>query len=210
MSGWLSVDSSPRKAELFIKEPGSAEYKSLGVAPLNKKMSEIRGILGNAKTVVLEARMPGYITRSMVITDVDSSSDLHISFELSNLEKSVKDGSADYAEASKKLLTETNEKHLVETNVIVDQLFEAQRLAQVGRLDDASKRLDEMQRIYPNVAAIYEMQGGIAFMQADYNKALDSYTLAAKNNPANLELINMRAFLERKLNLEKRKPAGQN
>ena len=220
VSGWLNVDTSPAQAELYVKVPGAAEYKSLGNAPLNRKLSEVKSLAGNAKTLVIEARKAGFVTRSVVITDADASSDVRLNFELSSLEKLVKDYSRENpgkseglqfnVESQKQLAQDLIEKHLLETNQIVDQLFEAQRMTQVGRLDDASKRLEEMQKSFPSVAAIYEMQGGIAFMKSDFNKALDSYALALKNNPNNLELLNMRDYLEKKLKVERRGPAGTN
>ena len=219
-TGWLNVDSSPQQSEVFVKVPGSSEYKSLGPAPLNKKLSEVKAMVDNAKTLVIEVRKSGYVSRSVVITDADSSSDVRLNFELSSLEKLVKDYSRDNPDkqdhlavdldAQKQLLADLNQKHLVETNQIVDQLFEAQRMTQVGRLDDANRRLEELQKTYPNVSAIYEMQGGIAFMKSDFAKALDNYALALKANPTSIELLNMRSYLEKKLKIERREPAGQN
>jgi tetratricopeptide (TPR) repeat protein len=198
--------------------PGSSEYKSLGASPVHRKLSEVQGMAENSKTILIEARKSGYVSRSVVITDADTSSDVRLSFELPSLEKAVKEYVQNNPEskngagsdALKLMLTEANQKNLLETNHLIDQLFEAQRMSQVGRLEDANKRLEELQKTYPHVAAIYEMQGGIAFMQADFNKALDAYSEALRNNPENVELLHLRAYLQKKLNIQPRQPAGAN
>jgi tetratricopeptide (TPR) repeat protein len=193
-SGTLSVETSPQKAELYARVPGSSDFRSLGPAPFIKSMSEVRSMLGRPNSVIIEARKEGYGSRSVFITDLDTSSDMKLNFDLLTNDKQASG--------------ESSEKHLLETNVLVDRLFDAQRMAQVGRLADATKQLEDLSKTFPFVAAIYELQGGIAYMQSDYPKALDSYNQALRNNPENLEVLQMRRFLEKKLKNDGRVPAG--
>ena len=52
-----------------------------------------------------------------------------------------------------------------------------------------------------------QIRGGIAFMKKDYEKALDAFRKAARSNPKNIEVLNIKNFLEKKLGVSNRQPA---
>ncbi|MCB0361663.1 MAG: tetratricopeptide repeat protein, partial [Bdellovibrionales bacterium] len=94
-------------------------------------------------------------------------------------------------------------------NHTVDSLFEIQRLVKVGRLDEALVKIRSLQDAEPNVAASYEMQGGIFYIQNDYPRALDAYQKALRLNPENVDSFNMKKYLESLTNTSSNKKLGQ-
>jgi tetratricopeptide (TPR) repeat protein len=198
-TGRLSVDAAPGDAELFMRGAGQDNFVSLGKTPYIEKVSVIQERAKESDSVVLEVRKAGYISKAIVLSDIDSKTDIKINFKLPSIESFMSGKDESLTQTQKRIMADLAEKRMTEINSIVDQLFVAQRMAQVGRYQDADDKLKALEKEFPNVSAIYEIQGGIAYIQKDYPKALDAYTKAALNNPFNLEVINMKNFLQKKV-----------
>jgi tetratricopeptide (TPR) repeat protein len=84
-------------------------------------------------------------------------------------------------------------------NWIVDSLFEVKRLVSAKRYDDAIELLKKVKEAVPQVSAVYELEGGIYFIQNKLHAALDSYTMSVRYNPKNMESIRMKEFVEQKI-----------
>jgi tetratricopeptide (TPR) repeat protein len=206
-TGRLVVNSSPEGSDVFVKKAGSEVFENIGQTPLSSEVSDVRKRIGDSDIIVVETRKKGHISKSLVVTDVDSNSDIRLDFKLPTIDAFLTGTDSSLSETQKRILSKRAEKQLIETNQLVDSLFEAQRLVQVGRYQDALTKLEGLEKKHPEVAAIYEIRGGVAYMNKDYIKALDDYRKASRNNPFNLEVINMRNFLEKKVG-EDRSPAG--
>lgn len=207
-TGRLVVESTPKEGQVFIRAAGQAQSQSIGQSPTSRAISEVRGLAGGADTIVVEIRKAGYFPKSVVVTDVDSLSDIKVNLELSSVEKFVNGTDPNMGDAQRAILAQLYQERTFETNKLIDDLFEAQRLAQVGRIDDSEKKLDEIESKHPNVASVYEIRGGLAFMRKDYPKALDAFRKAARSNPNNIEVLNMKQYLERLVGEGPRVPAG--
>ncbi len=198
-SGRLNVDSSPKQSDVYVKAAGGNKYVSFGKTPLSEIVSEVINRVGGERTIVVETRKLGYLPKSVLVTDVDSLSDIKLNLEMSSIESFLAGKDPSMSDAQKAILVEISEKQTMETNKMVDEIFEAQRLVQVGRLGDAEAKLKLIEKEFPNLSSIYEIRGGIAIMQKDFPKALDEYQKAARANPDNIEILNVKKYLERKL-----------
>ena len=207
-TGRLVVESSPKEAQVFLRAAGQSKLQSIGESPTSRDISEVKDLLGGADTVVVEVRKSGYLPKSLVVTDIDSLSDVKVSLELSSVEKFVDGTDPNMGDAQKAILSRLNEERVLATNQLIDSIFEAQRLAQVGRIKDSEQKLIEIEKQHPNVSSIYEIRGGIAYMRKDYVRALDSYRKAARANPSNIEVLNMKRHLENLVGAGSRRPAG--
>ncbi len=206
-TGRLNVSSTPGESEVFVRASGSKKAESIGKTPINQDVSTISDLAGGADTVIIDVKKNGFLSKSVVVTDINSQSDIKLEIDLPSVESFVNGTDPNMAETQRRILAELNEKRNLETNYLIDQLFEAQRLAQVGRTDDSLRKLDELEARFPEVAGIHEIRGGIAFMKKDYEKALDAFRKAARSNPKNVEVLNIKNFLEKKLGLTSRQPA---
>ena len=176
----VNIRTQPAQAEIFVSKLGDNKPQLVGKTPFTVKGPELERLVGTAGPFYLEARKDGYNSANAVITGIPSV-DMLINFDLRP---------ANGLEDPDKL------------NGMVDLLFESQRLAKIGRFNEAIDKLKQAEKQTPQVAAVYELQGGVYYLQKRFKEALDAYTTAAKFNPKNLESIRMRNVLRASLNMK--------
>lgn len=184
-SATLTLQSAPAKADIYAAKLSGGAPKLIGQTPLTISASDLEKQVGGSGPVSLEYRKNGYQPAKTLVTDIGAV-DLTL-----NLDLPIATG------------LEEQEK----MNAVIDRMFEAQRLARVGRPDDALKKLKDLEKDAPQIAAIYELEGGIYFLKKQYKEAFDAYGLAAKYNPTNPVSSHMRSKLETTLGV-KRVPAS--
>lgn len=164
--------STPSNADVYVKPIKHLKYKKLGSTPLVVDSNAL--IKSNSGPVYIQFRKSGYKDETILVTEV-SSVDLIISREL--FRKSGLD----------------DQKSI---NEVIDLMFEVKNLVQANKYKDALKLVNVLKSMVPQVAAVYELEGGIFFIKKQYYDALGSYRLAARYNPKNPENIRMRDMLE--------------
>ena len=172
----ISFDSSPSKAEIYLRTHSHEEFKKIGETPLVYRADDIEKDLEGSGPLEVEFRKKGYRKSSVFVTEL-SSLDLEIKMEMIS-ENGLED---------QKLL-----------NWVIDSMFEIKRLVTTKRYEDALSMIKKVKEAVPQVSAIYELEGGIYFLQRKYFYALDSYETAVRYNPNNLELIRMRDLCSKK------------
>ena len=175
--GRVTLESDPPGAEIYLSRPGQEDGRKVGVTPLTLNTSQLERELGGALPVEIELRKPRYVNSRMLLPEM-ASGELRV---------------------SRKLQPETGFEDLDAINRLTDRLFEAQRLARNSRFEDALKVLYEVSKDAPQLAAVYELQGGIFFVQKKFKESLDAYATAAKLNPKNGSVLQMRNLLETQL-----------
>jgi len=180
--GGVSITTSPDGGDLRVMNGTKMASESLGKSPYRVQKSELRLRAKGDGPVQIEISKPGFMSKVVVITDLAGSADINIQLGLQPIEDIV---SAD------------------DSNATIDALFESQRMAKVGRYDEALRRLEALQVKEPKLAAIYELQGGIYYLREDLPRALDAYQMAVRYNPKNNESLTMKRYIEQKLKLTK-------
>jgi len=74
------------------------------------------------------------------------------------------------------------------TNLLVNELFAAQNLAQQHNYEEALNKLDVLQKDFPEIVAIYEMRGSIYMIKGQYALANKEFKRAITLDPENKEL----------------------
>jgi len=165
----LNFDSTPKKAQIYAV-PLGGNPKLIGETPLTIKGPDLATQYQGSGPFFLEFRKEGYVSSRTVVTDL-SAIDLTVSVNL----------------------TPTNGlEDKDKLNSVISRLFEAQRLGRAGRYDDALTKLKELETEAPQLAAIYELEGGIYFLQRKYNDSLDAYSSAVRKDPNAVEALRMR------------------
>ena len=182
----VTLESDPPGAEIFVSRPGQGEGRKIGQTPLTLSGAQLEKELGGALPVEIELRKPRFVEARTLIPEM-ASGELRI---------------------SRKLRPETGFEDIVAINGMTDRLFEAQRLARNTRFEDALRILTELSKDSPQLAAVYELQGGIFFIQKKFKESLDSYSTAAKLNPKNGSVLQMRNLLETQLGVSPRRQEG--
>lgn len=181
-TGIMMVDSTPPDSEIFVRSRSSENFQLIGKTPYKLSTGELKDKFNVEGAFALQTRHEGYEPQMVFVSEVPPNAEMNLFLNLKTLDqKALSEGSGNPEVLNKTL----------------DQLFESQRLVKVGRYDDALIRLDQLAKENPNIAAIYEMQGGVFYIQKNYTKALDSYQKALRLNPENLELVNMKRYLEK-------------
>ena len=183
----VNIQSSPDEAEIYITPIGKNESKLLGKTPYVASGSLLVRENEGAGPALIEVKKDGYQTIRTLITELQSV-DLSLNLKLNSISG-----------------LEDHEK----LNSLLDRLFESQHLARRGSYDEALSQLKAVQKEAPQLAATYEIEGGIFYLQKKYQNALNAYEQAIKMNPKNMESIKMRSLLETALKIKPEKTVPQ-
>ncbi|MDZ4662245.1 MAG: hypothetical protein SGJ18_11570 [Pseudomonadota bacterium] len=154
-SGRLSMQSSPSEAEVFIRAVNETQGEPLGKTPIDLSEAELTRRMPKLKgPFIVEMKKLGYNDEKIYVTEWTAATDLRMNIKLAPFGEKQSDSS--------------NQSAL---NRTIDLLFESQRLARVKRFEEALVLLQELQLLEPHLAAIYELQGGIFYLQKKYDKA---------------------------------------
>ncbi len=175
----INIQSTPVGADVYISPVGKAQPKLLGRTPYVSSGAQLSRENGGSGPVMLELKKVGYLPARTLVTEMESV-DVSMSLEL---------------QATTGL--EDQEK----LNQLMDQIFEGQHLARTGGYDQALLTLKAVEKQAPQLAAVYEIEGGVYYLQKKYKDALGAYSLAVKYNPKNIESLRMRAILEDSLKI---------
>ncbi|NDD92717.1 hypothetical protein EBZ37_11585, partial [bacterium] len=132
-SAKINFQSAPGIAEVWVAPVGSKDLKQIGSTPLTISSTELAQKAGEKGPIAVEYRSPGFAAQRAVITDT-TNVDINLSLEM---QPQID------ADEQQKL------------NRVVDRLFEVQRLARVGRTEDALRSVKEVQQEAPYVTAAY-------------------------------------------------------
>ena len=172
----LKIASNPPQADVYIDSLGNQSPKLAGQTPLVLKSSQIREKFAGSGPVEISIQKSGFEPVKTIVTDMGAG-DLNLNVEL----------------PPEMVLEEVNG-----LNDSIDLVFEGQRLARAGRYADALSTIHRVEMQFPQIAASYEIEGGIHFLKKDYNQALDAYRTAIRLNPRNPNAIRMRDILEQR------------
>lgn len=168
------VQSNPTKAEVYMKPLGYGDLKKFGETPITIKGYEIDDQFNGSGPVYLEIRKVGHETARAIITEL-SAVDVDINLNLKPDEKFKDYERLDY---------------------IINSFFECRRLISVKRYSEALKILKKLESEFPQLSTIYELQGGIFYLQKKFKMSYESFEMAIKYNPKNIEAQRMRKYLK--------------
>lgn len=184
----VGLYTNPPGAKVYSKPLGTGRFELLGETPIAVSGEQIEKKYSGSGPVLVEFRKEGFQTNTVLVTEL-SSQDLNINAEMVPLGG---------LEDSQRL------------NHLIDTLFECQRLVKVHRYEEALANLKDLEKQTPQVSIIYELQGGIFYLQQKYQDALDAYRLAVRYYPKNVEALRMRNLLEGKFGIERTPAENQN
>jgi len=179
--------SSPVGADVYVKPMGQGSLEHVGKTPMKIDASTLEKSFNGSGPAYIEFRKDGFNTWSTVITEL-SSLDLDL-----NVQMTPASGLEDQTRV----------------NRIVDDMFECQRLAKVHRYQEALDKLKAIKAQTPQIAAVYELEGGIYYLLGKYQDALDSYRLAVRYNPHSNEAVKMVRLIEKGYGLERRPASAE-
>lgn len=169
------IKSNPEKAKIFVSDFHSDEKKLLGETPYSGSSSDIKTVTKGSGPVFLTLEKEGYFSQRIFVTELNAA-ELSVNLSLKP-ERAVEESN---------FLDE-----------VISGLFESQRLVKTRRLEEALSLLAKLEEKTPYISTIYELKGGVYFLQKNYAAALEAFNLALKYNPKNMEARRLKnALLE--------------
>jgi tetratricopeptide (TPR) repeat protein len=176
-STYITFESVPNGADIYVKPIDQQEYRQIGITPLNFRADEIEKKYSGSGPISVQYRKAGFAEASVIITEL-SAIDLKVKMEL---------------------ISESGLDDQRQLNWIIDTMFEIRRLVSAKRYEDALKKIDKVKETVPQVSAVYELEGGIFYLLHKYSAALDAYSAAVRYNPKNLDNIRMKEICQKKV-----------
>jgi tetratricopeptide (TPR) repeat protein len=169
----ITITSNPEKAKIYVNDLSSNEKKLIGETPYSGTSKDLLAATKGSGPVFITLERDGHFSQRLFITELNAS-DLNLNLTLSP-ERVVEEA---------QFLDE-----------IISGLFESQRLVKSNRIEDALRLLAKLEERAPYLSTIYEIRGGIFFIQKNYAGALESFNLALKYNPKNVEARRLKSAL---------------
>jgi tetratricopeptide (TPR) repeat protein len=169
------IKSNPDKAKIYVSDFSSEDKKLLGETPFSGRSDEIKKVSNGSGPVFFTLEKEGYFSQRLFVTELNAA---ELSVNMNLIPERVVEQSAFLDE-------------------VISGLFESQRLVKSKRFEEALSLLGKLEEKMPFISSIYEIKGGIYFLQKNYGAALEAFNLALKYNPKNIESRRMKnALLE--------------
>ena len=174
----LTIKSQPPGADIYIASANSKAIK-IGTTPYETDLNEIVSNYVKANSFVLELKKSGHNPyRLLVAKTAEADLELTANLELDEAISNLKDH-----------------------DLLMNELFNVQKLVRGRNFTDALKQLDSLEKKHPQLSIIPEMKATTYYMNRDIENALSYYRKAFALNPDNADAYRMKTYLEKKLNL---------
>lgn len=180
-TGWgskLVIKSQPEGAEIFISTNGKPIR--LGMTPYEANLTEVMKTYVKASSFLLEIKKPGHNTYRVLVAKTDDV-DLELTANL-ELDKAI--------------------SNLKEHDLLMNQLFDVQKLVRGRNFRDALIKLDDLEKKHPLLSIIPEMKATAYYMNKEVESALSYYRRAFALNPDNHDAYRMKLYLEKKMGID--------
>ena len=174
----LVIKSSPEGAEIFINTTGKPVR--IGATPYEADLTEVINTYVKANSFVIELKKAGHNTyRVLLAKTEDVDLELTANLELDEAISNIK-----------------------EHDLLMNQLFDVQKLVRGRNFRDALLKLDELEKKHPALSIIPEMKATAYYMNKEVESALSYYRRAFSLNSDNHDAYRMKVYLEKKLGID--------
>lgn len=176
----IDIKSNPEEAEIFIIADSSVAPSKIGKTPFKSSLKDLVNEYVKKNTFIIEIRKEGFEPYRVLFpkaTSVDI--ELSVNMEVNEDIKKIK-------------------KH----DLLMNELFEVQKLIRGKNFTDALKKLDSLEKDYKDFSVIAELKGTAYYMMEDVEKALSFYRRAFAMNSDNIDAYKMKVYLEKKLGID--------
>lgn len=176
----IDIKSNPEEAEIFIISDASVAPSKIGKTPFKASLKDLINEYVKKNTFIIELRKEGFEPYRVLFPKA-TSVDIELSVNM------------DVNEDIKKI-----KKH----DLLMNELFEVQKLIRGKNFTDALSKLDSLEKDYKDFSVISELKGTAYYMMEDVEKALSFYRRAFAMNSDNIDAYKMKVYLEKKLGID--------
>lgn len=167
------LKSTPDKARVELIQNDSQNSILLGETPIQLSKNDISE-KQNSGPYRIRISKDGFASREIIFAGI-SALEADLNFELTQNVKSI------------------------QVNQIIDQLFEAQGLAQKGEYQKSLALLNDLQKTNSEISSVYEMRASIFMVKGDFSSAVRDLTQALSINPGDKNLMGLMEAARSKL-----------
>lgn len=178
MATKLVIKSQPEGAEIFVTAGGRPVR--LGATPYEADLSEVIKNYVKSNSFVIELKKSGHMPYRVLLAKTEDV-DLELMATL-ELDEAV-----------------SNHK---EHDLLMNQLFDVQKLIRGRNFQDAIGKLTELESKHPTLSIIPELKATAYYMSKEVENALSYYRKAFALNPDNSDAYRMKVYLEKKLGVD--------
>jgi tetratricopeptide (TPR) repeat protein len=175
----LSIKSRPEGAEIYITDSESRPVL-IGKTPFEADLDEFIKSYVKSTSFLVELKKDGHDPYRVLLartTNVDMT--LTANLELSK-----------------------NITNLKEHDLLMNELFDVQKLIRARNFSDAISKLTDLEKKNPNLSIIPELRATALYLNKDVEAALSYYRKAFAINPDNADAYRMKVYLEKKLGVD--------
>lgn len=175
----LSIKSRPDGAEIYIMDSESRPVL-IGKTPFEADLDDFIKSYVKSSSFLLELKKDGHDSYRVLLartTNVDMTltANLELSKSISNLK---------------------------EHDLLVNELFDVQKLIRSRNFSDAITKLTDLEKKNPNLSIIPELRATALYLNKEVEAALSFYRKAFAINPDNADAYRMKIYLEKKLGVD--------
>lgn len=172
--------TTPAGAEVFVKVDADKKPVKIGVSPIKMPAEEVFKISGASKSFIIEVKKDGFEPYQIMLVKTP-----HVEYKMEVL-----------LNVSKEIKT------IKEHDLLIGELFKAQRLIRSNNTSEAIAKLDELEKDFKDFSVISELKGIAYYMQKDLSKALSMFRMAFGKNSKNTDAYKMKVYLEKRMGID--------
>jgi tetratricopeptide (TPR) repeat protein len=176
----LVVSSTPKDSEVFIKPLSGGDYIKIGKTPFNIKIKELVNRYAKSSHFIVKISKENFKTKEFVMNNLaDSDIKMDINLEIKDDLKQMK-----------------------KFDIVINDLFEAQRLARSKDYDDSITKLEKASKDFPFLSVTQELLGSVYYLKKDFRKSLAYYSKALELNNENVHAYKMKTLIQKSLGIK--------
>jgi len=182
----ISILSNPVGGIIYVKDAKKGDRIKVGETPYKGNLDQLVQNISSKAAFIVEVTKVGFDPYRILLTKTGSMDiELDVNLQISKNIEMVQD-----------------------LDLLTGDLFDVQRMIRVKDFKSSLSKLDLLEKKFPHYSIIAEMKGSVFYLLKEYKRSLGFYRKAFGLNPENREAYQMKVYLEKKFNVNKKKDKG--
>lgn len=176
-SSLIQVKSDPEGADVYVRSMSSTNREKLGQTPLMIKGDELEKKKLKEGPLFVIVEKEGFEKEKVLLSETQAV-DLEVSMKLAPTD---------------------NTRNAKKIDTLSVELFEVQRFIRNKDYQSALEITKKLKDRHPEISVANELEGSIFYLQQDYKKSFEAFSLAYAKNTENMFALKMKKILKQKL-----------
>ncbi len=173
----IKIASNPKEAEIYVASDPNEQPRLIGKTPFEQDLESLINSYVKKNIFILTLKKEGFEDYKVLFTKATSVDiELQVNMIVDDKIKTIK-------------------KH----DLLMNELFDVQRMIRGNNARDAILKLDELEKEYKHFSVVSELKATAYYMNKDMENALTYYRKSFALNPDNVDAYKMKIYLEKKM-----------